>query len=116
MRFVAVFVLVSFLVAVTGSLSWADKVLCVHPGDVAGYVHIEKSDLADNSVGELHVSLSPDSAVGSQVLEITHIFSHTLRLPDEPEWQPFDISKSTLSHEPLPQIHYVHLKTIRLLI
>ena len=116
MRVVALSVLVFFLVAVTGSLSWADKVLCVHPGDVAGYVHIEKSDLSDNSVGELHVSLSPDNAVGSQSPEIIKIFGTAVKFKDETNWQPFDISKFTLRHEPLPQIHYVHLKTIRLLI
>ncbi len=60
MKFRYLIALIAFFVGVTGGSSWAEKVLCIHPGQPASYAHIEGADLSDISLGELHIGLSPD--------------------------------------------------------
>ena len=60
MRIRYLIALIAFFVGVTGSSSWAEKVLCIHPGQPASYAHVEGADLSDLSLGELHIGISPD--------------------------------------------------------
>ncbi len=60
MRLRYLIAIIVFFLGVTGSGSWADKVLCIHPGQPDSYAHIEGADLSEISIGELHIGLSPD--------------------------------------------------------
>ncbi len=119
MRFRYLIALIAFLVGVTGGSSWAEKVLCIHPGQPASYAHIEGADLSDISLGELHIVLSPDwiSSTGNKPFK-----------KSSPEHQSITSATSNLKEFPLRRIlckvyvqsinkHFnSYLQTVRLII
>jgi len=60
MRLRPLLVLFALVFGITGGTSWAEKVLCIHPGQPVSYAHVEKADLSDLTFGELHINLSPE--------------------------------------------------------
>ncbi len=116
MRATAIATVLFFVTSIMGSFSWADRVLCIHPGETVGYVHVEKNDLSDNSVGELHISLSPDNVVGAEAPKVkSHVTAELYDLRPSYAGTFIGSERSSPSGQ-LPGRDPAHLRTVRLII
>jgi hypothetical protein len=113
-RFFAHLTLLLFTLGVSGGASWAERVLCIHPGDSLSYAHIEKNDLSEINLGEFHLSLSPDEPLFADKIKIKvskYIPSPSKKIIILPNYPLFETFKVNGLSPP-----FLYLKSVRLLI
>ena len=117
MRNLATTVMLLFTIGFFAGTSLANKVLCIHAGQNMSYVHVEKGELSDLTVGEVHIDLVSDVLLEAQK-------QTEIKKDNNAQLQGTPFVKTSLKSKPTPYfyganiifISLPYIKSIRLLI